>query len=1309
VADALCKPSIWIARCRAIAILATAACSSAPAITHSSALVSPGGSEAVADAAPAAVERFTFPRATTTESRGIGYHVQGSTRRRVIDVASGALSEREERFSRLESTMYEPQGASTTTVAWDNSGTSGFGQEDTQRSQGRYTISRKPGGPGAPLNFQVTPTLDPELMKEVATRERGQSTFDALVQLLTTTSFGPREPVALPLDLAKLLGTASGTVTLDAIERRWQTDVARFSIRLSSEHGTGKGELFVESMTGFPLVLRLRQRTNQPSFWQGRRLHMLTLEVINRRWARHDAVNGSTRTITANPPRPAMAYDQWVLAPDGRVFVGLNTTAGHGAQVWDLATRRITQTVNSTATALGMRDQLLILANSVAVDGHIVRKGGGLSSFGTALVPWQMVSKMGRAQAADVFQNRALVAYDDGKVGLFSPGWSCVVDIWDTGLDTIARITSDEQGYVLAGNDSGELLLLRLSIDQGRPRPKPYCPETLSAVVVGRIQAGSGRFTDLHLLADNMAAANSRGEVFVFRRSDFRMEDRASIRPRGLLGSSVRLDDASGQVAIVTERGRFPAFTPHALVPAPARVRGLGHAVTSAGNLGIALEPGTIRIFSPETGESAREATGQGIPLVALRTTADAKLEAVASKARKRHVFEWDLRTWEFQQSFSESAGEHDATESTIHQITIPSREGLLTIGLEADGTLVGRLAAREVYRSELRVAPLQPVLAASPDGRSLAIANTHQRASPFNPNIPVVQVVDSATGKPSLILSPRWLTLTALAFIEGGSALAGGTADGEIAIWDIATGQLIEQFVAHESAITAIVTLRSNARWASASLDGTVRIWDQDALSDALPKGKHQIYQEVMVPARPTKLVATLFADESGGAMIATADGYYKSSRGVVRALELESAWAKYEFEQFDRELNRPDIVLERLGTPDAILALYQAAHRKNEARGRQPPTFQSLTQPPEVGVNGVPLGFTTRRRLELSITARAAAGRQLSRLFLRVNSVPLTPPEGVPLSGTDALLTYPVDLAKGTNRIESYVLDGHGVPSRMVTQVVDLVGVERPPELYVLAVGVTALNLKSAASDARDLAALLSRSRQFGRVHTKVLIDSQATRGNILGAQSFLASAQVDDTVLIFLAGHGFLDRNLEYYFVTADTDPSEPTAQALRYDALSDLVSKLAARQRVLVIDTCHSGEVDAEILPQHRKVRKIGTGDARVRRTVQAPVAPWKSFALMQELFGAQRSANGAIVIASTAGADLAFGAGHRPNGLFTSTLLDGLSNPSADADRDGRVRLTELMIYVRARVSELSRGAQQPIIRAENLDMDLVLY
>src|SRR5262249_32303250 len=137
-------------------------------------------------------------------------------------------------------------------------------------------------------------------------------------------------------------------------------------------------------------------------------------------------------------------------------------------------------------------------------------------------------------------------------------------------------------------------------------------------------------------------------------------------------------------------------------------------------------------------------------------------------------------------------------------------------------------------------------------------------------------------------------------------------------------------------------------------------------------------------------------------------------------------------------------------------------------------------------------------------------------------------------PLGARSTEQEITVPLSAGRNKIEVSVVSGAGSESLRETVVVNAKRDARP-DLYIVAIGVSAyrdprLRLTYAAKDAGDVARVLrQRGGGFGRVWSSELLDGDATKDRILAARALLARSRVDDVVVVYLSGHGFLDAKL------------------------------------------------------------------------------------------------------------------------------------------------------------------------------------
>jgi hypothetical protein len=200
----------------------------------------------------------------------------------------------------------------------------------------------------------------------------------------------------------------------------------------------------------------------------------------------------------------------------------------------------------------------------------------------------------------------------------------------------------------------------------------------------------------------------------------------------------------------------------------------------------------------------------------------------------------------------------------------------------------------------------------------------------------------------------------------------------------------------------------------------------------------------------------------------------------------------------------------------------------------------------------------------------------------------------------------------------------------------------------------------------------------------------------------------------VLALGAGHGTLDQNLDYFFCNHEFDPENPAGTGIRLDDLVDALNSTKALKRILLLDTCHSGmvgEKDEFLLAQNNAGLPNGV---RVIRT-SAPAAPMPSGReadaqrrFVEEMFLLPGVHRGLTIIGASAGAQFAIESSELNNGVFTASILEGLLQEKADADADGRVKVSELRDYSATRVAELTQGAQTPSVVSFESDQDFDL-
>ena len=556
--------------------------------------------------------------------------------------------------------------------------------------------------------------------------------------------------------------------------------------------------------------------------------------------------------------------------------------------------------------------------------------------------------------------------------------------------------------------------------------------------------------------------------------------------------------------------------------------------------------------------------------------------------------------------------------------------------------------------------------------------------------------------GDGTLFLPKTPKTTTSVSFSPDGQYGLSSSGDKTIKLWDLESGAEVRTFIGHTSWVSNAVFSPDGKRIFSGSMDNTAKLWNTD-------RGE---------------TIATFVSVGEEDFAIFTPDHYYTANKDALRAVHFRMGNKVYPFEQFDLRLNRPDIVLQRIGqSPPELIAAYKKAYLKRlKKMGFTEKQVQGEMHLPTLRLLSRNVPFTTKSKtLSLRVNARDSK-HKLNRLNVYINDVPIYGTKGLSLKGKSVqshTRDFNLELSNGKNKIQISCHNEKGTESLKETVEVIYDGPIARPNLYVVAVGVNKyadpeFNLEYAAKDARDLAAKLKQAqgRLFGQVRELVITDTKATKTNILKARAFLDQTKVDDHVVLFVAGHALLDEQLDYYYATHDTNFSDPAKRGLAYEFLTGLLDGIPARRKLLLMDTCHSGELDKEEMEREEAAPVKMLAKARSFRGVikrKGGIGLSNSFLFVKELFADLRRGTGAAVITSSSGDQYSLESKDWNNGVFTYAVLDGLKDRKADKNKDGRIRVSELRTYVMDMVVRLTRGGQTPTSRKENLADDFVVY
>ncbi len=535
------------------------------------------------------------------------------------------------------------------------------------------------------------------------------------------------------------------------------------------------------------------------------------------------------------------------------------------------------------------------------------------------------------------------------------------------------------------------------------------------------------------------------------------------------------------------------------------------------------------------------------------------------------------------------------------------------------------------------------------------------------------------------------------------------GTYNGNLFIWDLKDGKFVRKINALEAIITNIYT---DKKYIYVQGGAEIKIFDKNT-------GKP--YIGILARLVDYTLLETIFFLE---------DGYYMMDKNMMSFVAFSIKNKTYTFDQFDLQYNRPDIVLERVGfSSKELIESYRKAYEKRLRKlNFDPKNFEKdkSFNVPELQLKNQENYFKDVKEAIYPLTFEAKdALFNLDRLNLYINGVPIFGMKGKDLRAKNTKTyneTIALELSSGKNVIEISVLNEKGVESlKEKLEINFIVENTQKPVLHLVTIGVSEyqnaqMNLKYATKDGKDLADLLQMQVQkqkdvFQSVKYHALFDKDATKENILNLKKELQKTNINDVVMVFVSGHGLLDKDLDYFLATNNVDFANPKAKGLPYDELENLLDGIPARQKILMMDACHSGEIDKEEIALVAKNEAI-SNDKNIKfknfdkKTVtNKNVGLQNSFELSKQMFTDLRKGSGTTVLSAAGGVQLAQESSEWQNGAFTYCVLSGLKNMKADLNKDGKIMLSELQNYLFTEVPRITGGLQQPTSRIENLVND----
>lgn len=521
-----------------------------------------------------------------------------------------------------------------------------------------------------------------------------------------------------------------------------------------------------------------------------------------------------------------------------------------------------------------------------------------------------------------------------------------------------------------------------------------------------------------------------------------------------------------------------------------------------------------------------------------------------------------------------------------------------------------------------------------------------------------------------------------------------------EVAVYDATNYSLVTKLTGHTNEVTSTMLLPDKRNVLTVSKDNTAKIWDM--------RSGRLLYSYIML--------------DKNYALRVLPSGFYMADKTASRLLHYVNKELKIiSFEQLDVKFNRPDKVLEAIGFPDtALISSYKRAYYKRiQKLGIDTTQFADGYSVPEADFSNRNQVDYASKSEQLTLRIKGVdAMYALDHFNIWVNEVPLFGMKGIRTRKSHSFdTTITIRLSQGENRIETSVTNVNGTESYRMPLYVTYTATKPVQEkVHFIGIGINEFadsrrNLQWCVKDIRDLA-LKFKEKYGDAIVIDTLFDQKVTPKNVQALKQKLLQTNINDKVIIAYSGHGLLSKQYDYYLSAYNVNFSNPAENGIAYEEIEHLLDSIPARKKLLLLDACHSGEVDKdEMLAIRQAKNKTGNKGLLMNRGSEdegetekqtKTVGLQNSFELMRSLFVNVGKGTGATIISAAGGVQFAQERNDLENGVFTFSLLEALTQHKS-------IKVSQLKKIVGERVEQLTNGLQQPTTRNELTDVDWNLW
>lgn len=452
------------------------------------------------------------------------------------------------------------------------------------------------------------------------------------------------------------------------------------------------------------------------------------------------------------------------------------------------------------------------------------------------------------------------------------------------------------------------------------------------------------------------------------------------------------------------------------------------------------------------------------------------------------------------------------------------------------------------------------------------------------------------------------------------------------------------------------------------------------------------------------------------------TSDMYWAASKTGGRLIGMVAGFEAFHVDQFATYHNRPDIILKRLGidNKDMIDYYYRQYLKRLRRLGLNASDGKNDYHVPEVAIVDY---SKSGNKLELDLAFRDEKF-SLKSYNIYVNDVPVYGSYGKPLNGSQVQISDSIILTNGENKVEISCINDNGAES-FRTSVTEHYNGKTKGNLIFMGFGVSdykddgITDLRYAHKDVIDMAKTFSNLKKYYKdIKTYIYTDKEVTLKTITQAKKHLTNTNPEDTLILFIAGHGVHDTDDErtYYYITHNAKLDDLKNTAAPFEKIEELLQGIPPRQKLFLMDTCQSGEAeeDEELYfadaDNSRQLvsRSLKVVKGRGLKKVNASRDDDYLFENDRYIFNDLLRRSGAIVFSSSKGNELSYESNIYKNGMFTYAILNALTDDKAFKNKQS-LTIDELEKYVAKEVADKTYHFQNPTIDRDNIFIKMEIY